>query len=100
MIIGIAVLVVVLGLLGALVPYMKMRGYNFGNDVIVRCAGGHLYMTIWIPGGSLKAVRWGTKRYQRCPVGKHWSLTSQVKDDEITPEIIEEARKFHDIRIF
>ena len=40
---------------------------------------GHLFTTIWIPGGSLKSLRFGWWRYQRCPVGHHWSVVTPVK---------------------
>jgi hypothetical protein len=42
-------------------------------DVIVRCSQGHLFETIWIPLVSFKAVRLGTRRLQRCPIGHHWA---------------------------
>jgi hypothetical protein len=29
---------------------LKMRGYGFAGDVVVRCRRGHVYTTIWIPG--------------------------------------------------
>jgi len=35
----------------------------------VRCSAGHLFTTIWIPLASLKSVRLGDRRYQRCPAG-------------------------------
>jgi hypothetical protein len=41
-------------------------------DTPVRCSAGHLFTTIWVPLGSLKAVRLGGTRYQYCPVGHHW----------------------------
>jgi hypothetical protein len=81
------------------VLYVTNKGKSRGQDVVVRCRAGHLYTTIWIPAMSLKAVRWVNKRYQRCPVGKHWSWTERVAKSELTPEVIAEAGKFHDIRI-
>lgn len=41
-------------------------------DRQVRCSAGHVFTTIWMPLGSLKAVRLGWKRWQYCPVGRHW----------------------------
>jgi hypothetical protein len=38
-------------------------------DAIVRCSKGHLFTTIWVPLASFKAVRLGSRRYQRCPGG-------------------------------
>ncbi len=40
----------------------QLQGYRFGRDVIVRCRDGHLFMTTWIPGASLKAIRLGLAR--------------------------------------
>jgi hypothetical protein len=37
----------------------------------VRCKDGPLFTTIWIPLGSVKAMRLGGARFQRCPVGDH-----------------------------
>ena len=54
----------------------RRRGYNFGRNTIVRCRQGHLFTTTWIPGASLKAIRLGWARFQRCPVGHHWSLVT------------------------
>jgi hypothetical protein len=65
----------------------------------VRCEQGHLYTTIWVPLASLKAVRLGSSRYQRCPVGGHWSRTSRVDPGELTPEEAASAAAVHDIRI-
>jgi len=79
--------------------YVTNKGKSRGQDVVVRCGAGHLYTTIWIPTLSLKAVRWVNKRYQRCPVGKHWAWTERVAKAELTPEVVAEAGKFHDIRI-
>ena len=62
----------------------RLRGYRFGRNVIVRCRSGHLFTTTWIPGFSLKSVRLGWWRLQRCPVGGHWSIVSPVKQDDLT----------------
>jgi hypothetical protein len=68
-------------------------------DTVVRCSKGHLFTTIWIWGGSLKAVRLGVGRYQRCPVGRHWSLVRRVNVAELTPPEREAAAAVHDVRI-
>ncbi len=68
-------------------------------DRIVRCSQDHLYTSIVIPGASLKSLRLGNKRYQHCPVGKHWALTEFVDPSTLTPGEIEEAESVHDIRI-
>jgi hypothetical protein len=77
---------------------MRARGYRMGRNFIVRCRQGHLYTTIWLPGGSLKSVRFGLWRFQRCPVGRHWSIVTPVKESELTEEarIASETR---DIRL-
>jgi hypothetical protein len=77
----------------------RRRGYNMGGTVIVRCRQGHLFTTIWIPGASLKAVRLGWARWQRCPVGPHWSLVIPVKPATLTDEERQEAATRRDIRI-
>jgi hypothetical protein len=77
----------------------RRRGYNMGGNVVVRCRQGHLFTTIWIPGASLKAVRLGWARLQRCPVGKHWSLVTPVKESELTDEEKKSAAAHRDVRI-
>lgn len=99
-IIAIVVAVVVLAILvgvGLVAP--RRRGYMVGGNVIVRCRQGHLFTTLWVPGASLKAVRLGAARWQRCPVGHHWSLVTPVREAELTPQQLEAARAVHDARI-
>ncbi len=76
------------------VAVLWRRGYGFGGNVVVRCRSGHLFTTIWIPGGSLKAARLGGWRLQRCPVGRHWSLVTPVKRAALT----EDERRTNDHR--
>jgi hypothetical protein len=66
----------------------RKQGYSgMGGDTIVRCSKGHLFTTKWIPGSSFKAVRLGgARRYQHCPVGKHWAVVQAVKDADLTDE--------------
>ncbi len=78
---------------------MRLRGYPVGRNVVVRCRDGHLFTTIWIPGGSLKSIRLGWWRFQRCPVGSHWSLVTPVKDAELTDEQRRVAHEHRDARI-
>lgn len=54
-------------------------------DRIVRCKDGHLYHTVWMPLGSLKAIRLGSVRYQRCPVDRRWRWTRRVAADQLSP---------------
>jgi hypothetical protein len=92
------ILAVVAAIVGATV-IARRRGYNFGGNVIVRCRRGHLFTTIWIPGASLKAIRLGWARFQRCPVGQHWSLVTPVKTDALSAADRKLAAKIRDVRI-
>src|ERR1700754_3737742 len=76
-------LLIITGLLTEVVP-LRRRGYGFGRSVIVRCRRGHLFTTIWLPAVSVKSVRLGSWRFQRCPVGNHWSLVTPVRRAELT----------------
>jgi hypothetical protein len=78
---------------------MRRLGYPVGAHVVVRCRDGHLFTTIWIPGASLKSLRLGWTRFQYCPVGKHWSFVTPVKDADLTDEVKRVAREHKDIRI-
>ena len=78
---------------------LKLRGYRMAGDVVVRCRDGHLFTTIWVPGASLKSVRLGLWRFQRCPVGRHWSIVTPVKRAELTEDERRTASENRDIRI-
>jgi hypothetical protein len=78
----------------------RRRGYGIGGETVVRCRDGHLSTTVWIPGASLKSVRFGWWRYQRCPVGGHWSLVTPVRAADLTDEELRGAREHADGRIF
>ncbi len=75
------------------------RGYGLGGNVIVRCREGHLFTTIWIPGASLKSLRFGPRRFERCPVGHHWSLVTLVRESDLSGRARRTARAHKDIRI-
>ena len=75
------------------------RGYGVGGNVIVRCHEGHLFTTIWIPGASLKSLRLGSRRFQRCPVGHHWTLVKLVRESDLSGRERRGARAHKDIRI-
>ncbi|HEY6473424.1 MAG TPA: hypothetical protein VIY26_11080 [Acidimicrobiales bacterium] len=78
----------------------RERGYaGMGGDTIVRCSRGHLFTTKWIVGSSVKAVRLGYKRYQRCPVCKKWRIVVPVPEDELTDEDRRVAAQHHDTRL-
>lgn len=78
---------------------LRMRSGRLAGSVVVRCHSGHLYTTIWIPGASLKAVRLGPWRVQRCPVGRHWSIVTPVKESELGRRERRAAREARDLRI-
>ena len=78
---------------------MWLRGYPLGGHLVVRCREGHLFRTLWIPGVSLKAFRFGWWRFQRCPVGHHWSVVTPVKESELSERQRRSADRNQDIRI-
>jgi hypothetical protein len=67
-----------------------------GLKTIVRCQRGHLFTTTWIPGASVKALRLGPWRVQRCPVGKHWSVVRPVQVAKLSEDERSEARSRRD----
>jgi len=77
----------------------RLLGYNFGGSTTVRCRQGHLFTTIWIPGVKLKALDLGVARLQRCPVGKHWSLVTPVREADLTSTEREFAKEHRDLPI-
>lgn len=86
---GVLVVVVVLVALGVLVAIVNVRarraGYAIPGRTPVRCDAGHVFVTLWILGGSLTTVRLGRfTRYGRCPVGHHWAVLHAVRDAELT----------------
>lgn len=96
---AIIVLVVIVVLVVGTTLVGKRRGYKMGGGTVVRCRKGHLFTTIWVPGVSLKAVRLGWVRLQRCPVGNHWSLVTPIKDADLTDEVRRIAAEHRDARI-
>ena len=78
---------------------LRRLGYGIGGNTVVRCRQGHLFTTIWVPGASLKSIRLGWWRLQRCPVGQHWSIVTPVKESDLTEEERRFAREHKDIRI-
>jgi len=77
----------------------ERRGTVFHADTVVRCQAGHLFTTWWIPGVSVKAVRLGWWRLQRCPIGPHWSLVTPVVVSTLTETERELAAAHHDVRL-
>jgi len=74
-------------------------GYRIGHNAIAGCRQGHLFTTIWIPGGSLKAIRLGLWRVQWCPVGRHVDLVRLVKESDLTQAEREFAASHRDMLV-
>ena len=77
----------------------RRLGYRLGANTVVRCRRGHLFTTIWIPGVKLKAIDLLVARIQWCPVGRHWSLVTPVRDADLSARERLAAGSHHDIRI-
>jgi hypothetical protein len=77
----------------------RLLGYRVGGNTVVRCRRGHFFTTIWIPGVSLKSVRLGWWRIQRCPVGGHWSIVVPVREADLSKRERRTAQETRDIRI-
>jgi hypothetical protein len=92
-------LFVAVGLVVGSTVIARSLGYKVGGNVVVRCRQGHLFTTIWIPGISLKALRLGWLRFQRCPVGRHWTLVRPVRDGDLSDEDRRAAADHHDVRL-
>ena len=92
--------------LGAIVVFLlvgtvaaRRRSNTAGGHTIVRCRAGHLFTTVWLPGGSLKTVRLGWWRIQHCPLGDHWTVVAPVKEANLTEAERELAAQHRDVRI-
>ncbi len=91
-------LIIAAALLVEILPLWR-RGYGVGGNVIVRCRRGHLFTTLWLPGISVKAIRLGWWRLERCPVGRHWSLVTPVRRSDLTEDERRTAEETRDIRL-
>jgi hypothetical protein len=89
--------VVAFNVVGTIVA--RARGYGVGGNTVVRCRQGHLFTTIWIPGASVKSVRLGWWRIQRCPVGGHWSIVVPVKESGLSRRELRFAHGHRDVRV-
>ena len=74
----------------------RRLGYHVGGDQVVRCREGHLFTTVWVPFASFKAIRLGPVRWQRCPVGDHWTFVTPVRDADLTDSERRVAEHFRD----
>ncbi|HUH81826.1 MAG TPA: hypothetical protein VLZ06_10910 [Solirubrobacteraceae bacterium] len=75
-----------------------LRSGRVGGRLIVRCRRGHLFTTIWIPAASVKSLRLGWWRLQRCPAG-HWSLVTPVRESELSARQRARAATLRDVPI-
>lgn len=75
-----------------------LRSGRVGGNLIVRCRRGHLFSTIWLPAASVKSLRLGFWRVQRCPAG-HWSIVTPVRASELSPRERSRARRLKDVRL-
>jgi len=75
------------------------QGYSLGKNALVRCRQGHLFSTVWIPGASVKSLRFGFWRIQWCPVGRHVDLVRPVKDADLTEAERSFALAHHDVPV-
>jgi hypothetical protein len=76
------------------------RGYKFGWNVPVRCRAGHLFSTVWIPGATVKSLKIiGPWRAQWCPVGRHFTLVTLLRDADLTDAERAFAAAHHDFPV-
>lgn len=75
------------------------RRYPQRFDPVVECSQEHRYRSLWVPGGSLKAVRWFNRRFQWCPVGRHWSWTRRIDAGQLSEDQLSAANAVHDFRV-
>jgi hypothetical protein len=84
----------------AVTAWQAMRRFRdttlSGPRVIVRCREGHLFMTVWVPGISVKAIRLGMVRFQYCPVGDHRTFVVPVSPASLTDLQRRQAQFFDD----
>jgi len=66
---------------------------------IVQCSQGHYFSTIWMPFGSLKAIRLGDRRIQKCPLCHRFRSVVQVEPDQLTEEELTAAKNLKDSKI-
>ncbi len=67
----------------AKIVYSNVNGRPaVSGKVEVRCNKGHTFKTNWSSLGSLSSIRLGGAKFQRCPVGNHWSLVKPVNNPD------------------
>jgi hypothetical protein len=75
-----------------------LRSGRVGGNLIVRCRRGHLFSTIWLPAASVKSLRLGFWRVQRCPEG-HWSIVTPVRVSTLSRRDRSRAVRLKDVRL-
>lgn len=78
---------------------MNKHREGMDYDRVVKCSKGHIYTSIWIPAVSFKSVRLLNKRYQRCPVGRHWAMTVRLDPEKLSIDERTQAALNRDLRI-
>ncbi|MGH2858788.1 MAG: hypothetical protein ACRDMJ_15045 [Solirubrobacteraceae bacterium] len=74
-----------------------LRSGHVAGRTLVRCRQGHLFTTLWIPLVSIKSLRLGWWRLQRCPVGRHWSIVTPVRQSELSEAEVAAAAEHRDL---
>jgi len=91
--------IIVAGAMAAETAGLWLQSRKIAGNVVVRCSQGHLFTTLWIPGASLKSLRLVWWRFQRCPVGGHWSLVRPVNESTLSKSDRRLARERHDLPV-
>jgi len=86
------------GAVAETVPLWR-RGYGLGGTVVVRCRAGHFFSTLWVPAASVKSLRLGPWRVQRCPVGHHWTVVTPVDRTRLRQDQLTQALATRDMRV-
>ncbi len=81
-------------------PIARVLAYKLRGDVVARCRDGHLFTTVWIPAMPFNSVSLAPSiRLQYCPVGRHWTVVTRVRDSDLTDEERQSAAQHRDVRM-
>ena len=78
---------------------LRRKTGRIAGTVVVRCARATSSRPSGFPGASLKSVRLGWWRFQHCPIGRHWTLVTPVRESELGETDRVAARQVHDARV-
>ncbi len=92
-------LAVVVAAVAAETAVVWRRAGRPGGWLVVRCRDGHRFTTLWIPGVSVKSVRLGLWRLQRCPVGRHVTLVTPERPAALDDKQRSAALAIRDVRL-